>query len=214
MPLHIKRTPFLSQLEDMEAYISQYEEVKEKQEQLQQETSIIDKNVTHNTQQNQYMYSQQNSNDYVNNFLVPPTLNGHMDAFKSYPPNNQSFTYNTQNMFYQQPPMDSNRNLFMNIGYNGVYNNQTLYNDFYKNYDQNMNVVQGGMTNNSAASTIAQSTSPLGLNYGNMPYQTQFMNKDNGENGYYMNNNAQFYQSGYHKGNQLWKPDGSSSVWS
>ena len=212
MPLSIRRTAFLSQLEDMQAYISQYEEVKGKQEQVQQENTIIDKNINQNKQQNQYLYNQQSSNDYVNNFLVPPTLNGYNDVSKAFPLNNQTYGYNSQNMYYQQAPqVDPNQNGFMNVGYNGYYNPQSLYNEYYKNFDQN--IAQGGMTNNSTGSTAVQSTSPLSYNYGNTMQYQQFMKQDNGDNGYYMNN--QFYQNSYQKGNnQLWKPDGGSSVWS
>lgn len=209
MPLKITRTPFLSQIEDMQAYISQYEEVKSKQD-----NQIIEKNTQQVQQQSQPLYNQQNSNDFVNNFLIPPNLNGYTDMSNGYPVNNQSIRYNTQNMYYQQTPVvDSTNNAFSNMGINNYYTHQNIYNEYYKNLEHNMNHQQGVVTNNSTGSTLVQSPPPMNYGFGNNMQYLQTMKQDTMENGFYSNN--QMYQNIYTKtNNQIWRPDGSSSVWS
>lgn len=209
MPLKITRTPFLSQIEDMQAYISQYEEVKSKQD-----NQIIEKNTQQVQQQSQPLYNQQNSNDFVNNFLIPPNLNGYTDMSNGYPVNNQSIRYNTQNMYYQQTPVvDSTNNAFSNMGINNYYTHQSIYNEYYKNLEHNMNHQQGVVTNNSTGSTLVQSPPPMNYGFGNNMQYPQTMKQDTMENGFYSNN--QMYQNIYTKtNNQIWRPDGSSSVWS
>mgnify|MGYP001318911224 CR=1 FL=1 len=209
MPLKITRTPFLSQIEDMQAYISQYEEVKSKQD-----NQIIEKNTQQAQQQFQPLYNQQNSNDFVNNFLIPPNLNGYTDMSNGYPVNNQSIRYNTQNMYYQQTPVvDSTNNAFSNMGINNYYTHQNIYNEYYKNLEHNMNHQQGVVTNNSTGSTLVQSPPPMNYGFGNNMQYPQTMKQDTMENGFYSNN--QMYQNIYTKtNNQIWRPDGSSSVWS
>jgi hypothetical protein len=209
MPLKITRTPFLSQIEDMQAYISQYEEVKSKQD-----NQIIEKNTQQVQQQSQPLYNQQNSNDFVNNFLIPPNLNGYTDMSNGYPVNNQSIRYNTQNMYYQQTPVvDSTNNAFSNMGINNYYTHQNIYNEYYKNLEHNMNHQQGVVTNNSTGSTLVQSPPPMNYGFGNNMQYPQTMKQDTMENGFYSNN--QIYQNIYTKtNNQIWRPYGSSSVWS
>lgn len=203
MPLKINRTPFLSQIEDMQAYISQYEEVKSKQD-----NQAIEKNTQQVPQQSQPLYNQQNSNDFVNNFLIPPNLNGYTDMSNGYPVNNQSIRYNTQSMYYQQTPVvDSTHNAFSNMGINNYYTHPNIYNEYY------MNQQQGVVTNNSTGSTLVQSPPPMNYGFGNNMQYPQTLKQDTMENGFYLNN--QIYQNMYPKNNnQIWRPDGSSSVWS
>lgn len=208
MPLKINRTPFLSQIEDMQAYISQYEEVKSKQD-----NQIIDEN-TQQSQQAQPLYNQQTSNDFVNNFLIPPNMNVYTEISNGYPANNQSRRYNTQNMYYQQiPAVDSTYHAFSNMGINNYYTHQNTYNEYYKNLEHNMNHQQGAVTNNSTGSTLVQSPPPMNYGFGNNIQYLQSMKQDTMENGLFSNN--QMYQNTYPKtNNQVWRPDGSSSVWS
>lgn len=86
MTLRLKKIAFLSQLEDMEAYVTQYEDIKNKVDHNESHHNYktskynnrnynnSNKNTYYNNGVNHYKQPQQQNVDYINNFLVPPNV--------------------------------------------------------------------------------------------------------------------------------------------
>lgn len=123
MTLRPKKIAFLSQLEDMEAYVTQYEDIKNKVDHNESQHNYkttkynnrnynsSNKNTYYNNGVNHYKQPQQQNVDYINNFLVPPNVNnGDGFGFKSsHQQMNPKYGFAIQNQNQQQ-------GLFLNAG--------------------------------------------------------------------------------------------------